>query len=485
MQRRGTTGLHAGNSTLHTSNILWFPFAIRTCPGLFLTQSEAEVLDQKENPPELDAATGLPTKAIFFDRLTQALTLAKRKQRSLAVMFISFDSLKLINDNLGQRFGDQLLKALSGRLASCLRVSDTVARPGSNEFMVLLPEIDTSASIIVVTDKIFRALSSSFALEQHEIFVNASIGISMFPDDGDNASSLLKNSYAAMQHAREEEKNTYRFYSQAINDAAFEKMLLENHLRLALQRGEFVLHYQPQIDLRTGQISGTEALVRWQRPDADLVYPAGFIRLMEENGLIVPLGEWVLRQACLQGRAWQNAGIRPIRMAVNLSARQFQQQNIVETVERALEESGLEPALLELELTESIFIRNIEPVIGTLRTLRSMGVHVSIDDFGTGYSSLSYLKYFPVNKLKIVEPFVSFVAINTPNDVVIANAIVAMAHSLNMKVIAEGVEHRDNLDFLRSIQCDELQGNVFCHPLPADELTALLREGKRLPPANN
>jgi EAL domain-containing protein (putative c-di-GMP-specific phosphodiesterase class I) len=260
-------------------------------------------------------------------------------------------------------------------------------------------------------------------------------------------------------------------------------MLLENNLRLALQRGEFVLHYQPQIDLRTGQISGTEALVRWQRPDAGLVYPAGFIRLMEDNGLIVPLGEWVLRQACLQGRAWQKAGIRPIRMAVNLSARQFQQQNIVEMVERALEESGLEPALLELELTESIFIRNIEPVIGTLRTLRSMGVHVSIDDFGTGYSSLSYLKYFPVNKLKIVEPFVSFVAINTPNDVVIANAIVAMAHSLNMKVIAEGVEHQDNLDFLRSIQCDELQGNVFCHPLPVDELTVLLREGKQLSPA--
>ncbi|HEX9114373.1 MAG TPA: diguanylate cyclase, partial [Nitrospirota bacterium] len=238
------------------------------------------MLDQKENPPELDAATGLPTKAIFFDRLTQALTLAKRKQRSLAVMFISFDSLKLINDNLGQRFGDQLLKTVSERLVSCLRVSDTVARPGSNEFMVLLPEIDTSNNVPIVVDKIFKALGSSFVLEQHEIFVNASIGISMFPDDGDNASSLLKNSYAAMQQAHEEGKNTYRFYSQAINDAAFEKMLLENNLRLALQRGEFVLHYQPQIDLRTGQISGTEALVRWQRPDAGLVYPEGFIRLM-------------------------------------------------------------------------------------------------------------------------------------------------------------------------------------------------------------
>jgi diguanylate cyclase (GGDEF)-like protein len=443
------------------------------------------VQDQKENHLDLDAATGLPTRAVFFGRLTQALTLAKRKQRSLAVMFISFDSLKLINDNLGQRFGDQLLKSVSERLVSCLRESDTVARPGSNEFMILLPEIETSANVSVVTDKIFRALSASFVLEQHEIFVNASIGVSMYPDDGDNASSLLKNSYAAMQNAREEGSNTYRFYSTAVNDAAFEKMLLENNLRLALKRGEFVLHYQPQIDLRTGLVTGTEALVRWQRPDAGLVYPANFIRLMEDNGLIVPLGEWVLRQACMQNKAWQDAGIKPIRMAVNLSARQFQQQNIVETVRRTLGETGLDPASLELELTESIFIRDIESVIETLRTMRDMGVQVSIDDFGTGYSSLSYLKYFPVNKLKIVEPFVSFVAINTPNDVVIANAIVAMAHSLNMKVIAEGVERRDNLEFLQSIKCDELQGNVFSHPLPAEEITALLLEGKCLYPVKD
>ena len=451
----------------------------------FFTQSEVYVQDQKENHLDLDAATGLPTKAVFFGRLTQALTLAKRKQRSLAVMFISFDSLKLINDNLGQRFGDQLLKSVSERLVSCLRESDTVARPGSSEFMILLPEIETSANVSVVTDKIFRALSASFFLEQHEIFVNASIGVSMYPDDGDNASSLLKNSYAAMQNAREEGNNTYRFYSTAVNDAAFEKMLLENNLRLALKRGEFVLHYQPQIDLRTGLVTGTEALVRWQRPDAGLVYPVNFIRLMEDNGLIVPLGEWVLRQACMQNKAWQDAGIRPIRMAVNLSARQFQQQNIIETVRRTLGETGLNPASLELELTESIFIQDIEPVIATLRTLRAMGVQVSIDDFGTGYSSLSYLKYFPVNKLKIVEPFVSFVAINTPNDVVIANAIVAMAHSLNMKVIAEGVEHRDNLEFLQSIKCDELQGNVFSHPLPADDITTLLLEGKCLFPEND
>jgi diguanylate cyclase (GGDEF)-like protein len=446
---------------------------------------EAEVQDQKEHSLEHDTATGLPSKAIFFDRLTQALPLAKRRQGSVAVMFISFDSLKLINDNLGHLFGDQLLKAVSERLASCLRKSDTVARPGSNEFMILIPEIARSEKISVVADKIFKALSSSFVLEKHEIFINASIGISMYPVDGDNASTLIKNSYTAMQNAREEGKNTYRFYSPAMNVAAFEKMLLENHLRLALQRGEFVIHYQPQIDLRTGLVTGTEALVRWQRPDVGLVYPVNFIPLLEDNGLIVPLGAWVLRQACMQNRAWQKAGIRPLRMAVNLSARQFHQQDIVETVSKTLAETGLDPALLELELTESIFIRDIEPVIKTLRTLRDMGVHVSIDDFGTGYSSLSYLKYFPVNKLKIVEPFVSFIAINTPNDVVIANAIIAMAHSLNMKVIAEGVEHRDNLEFLQSIKCDELQGNVFSLPLPSDEITTLLLDGKCLFPTND
>jgi diguanylate cyclase (GGDEF)-like protein len=439
---------------------------------------------RNDSPLDFDAATGLPSKAVFFDRLTQALTLAKRKRESLAVMFISFDNLKLINDNMGQRFGDELLKAVTGRLISSLRESDTVARPGSNEFMVLLPEVVLSDKLAVVAGKILAALGSSFMLDTHEIFINVCIGISMYPVDGENASDLIKNAYTAMQNAREEGKNKYRFYSPEINDAAYERMLLENELHLALQRGEFVLHYQPQIDLRTGLISGMEALVRWQRPAAGLVYPGNFIRLMEDNGLIVPLGEWVLRTACLQNKAWQDAGIRPLRMAVNLSARQFQ-QNIVETVSRTLGETGLEPAFLELEVTESIFIRDIEPVIETLRTLRDMGVHVSIDDFGTGYSSLSYLKYFPVNKLKMVEPFVSFVAIDTPNDVVIANAIIAMAHSLNMKVIAEGVERRDNLEFLQSIQCDELQGNVFSRPCPADEITALLRDGKCLYPTND
>jgi diguanylate cyclase (GGDEF)-like protein len=464
--------------TLKTCSLLSSEFALI----FFSPRLDTAVWKKKEKPLDHDAATGLPNKIIFFDRLTQALTLAQRKQVSLAVMFITVDSLKLINDNMGQHFGDQLLRAIAERLVSCLRHSDTVARPGSNEFMALLPEIVLGSNISIVADKIFKALSSSFVLEKHEIFINASIGISIYPADGDDASTLIKNSYTAMQHARAEGKNTCRFYSQAINDAAFEKMLLVNQLRLALQRKEFVLHYQPQIDLRTGRISGMEALVRWQKPDANLVYPGNFIRAMEDNGLIVPLGEWVLREACLQNKAWQNAGLTPLRMAVNLSAEQFHQNGIVKTVSKTLEETGLDPDLLELELTESIFIKDIEPVVKTLRMLRGMGVHISIDDFGTGYASFSYLKQFPVNKLKIVEPLVSFVAINTPSDVAIANAIIAMAHSLNIKVIAEGVEHRHNLEFLQSIQCDELQGYVFSRPLPADEITTMLLDGKCLFP---
>jgi EAL domain-containing protein (putative c-di-GMP-specific phosphodiesterase class I) len=299
----------------------------------------------------------------------------------------------------------------------------------------------------------------------------------VYPIDGADASTPIKNAYAAMQQARAEGTNTFRFYSQEINSEAFEKMLLVNPLHLALQRKEFLVHYQPQIDLHTGLVNGMEALVRWQRPGVSLVYPGKFIRLMEDNGLIVSLGEWVLREACLQNMAWQNAGLRPIRMAVNLSARQFHQDNIVETVSKTLEETGLDPSLLELELTESIFIKDIESVIATPHTLRSMRVHVSIDDFGTGYSSFSYLKHFPVSKLKIVEPFVSFVAITAPNDVVIANAIVAMAHSLNLKVIAEGVETQDNLEFLQSIKCDELQATCSAPPFPPIKLPSCFRMG--------
>jgi len=441
---------------------------------------ETNVRSRKKHPLDHSAENELPSKDIFYDRLTQALVLAKRNAQSLAVLFLSFDNLKLINDKMGQRIGDQLIKAVAHRIISALRKSDTAARPGSNEFMILLPQIPRGEYASIVVDKIFAALSSTIVLEEHEIFINASIGISICPNDGDDATTLIKNAYTAMQHAIARGHNTYTFYSAELNNQAFEMLLLENNLRLALKREEFVLHYQPQIDLHTGLISGFESLVRWRHPERGLVYPAAFIKFMEDTGLICQLGEWGLRQACMQNKRWQDAGMKPLRVAVNLSSKQIHQRNFVELVKAVLDETGLSAEFLELELTESIFMWNIEAVVETLRTLRNMGVHIAIDDFGTGYSSLSYLKLFPVNRLKMVEPFVSCVTIGKPNDVVIAKMIVGMAHSLNMKVIAEGVEDSENVEFLRSIQCDELQGNILSHPLPSEEVISLLQKNNKL-----
>ncbi|MEJ2684301.1 MAG: EAL domain-containing protein [Candidatus Sulfobium sp.] len=434
-------------------------------------------MEEKDNAV-YDAATGLPNRKIFRDRLKQALALARRRGNAVAVMFVSLDYLKLINDTLGEKFGDQLLCTMADRLRGCLRRSDTVARPGRDEFMILLPEVTDADDATHVADKIFTALNSTCFLGGHELFVNASIGISVYPDDGDEDISLIKNSYTAMQHAAEAGKNTYKFFSPAMNIKSFNRMVIDNSLRLALRREEFFLHYQPQIDLLTGRVSGLEALVRWDRPDFGVVYPNTFIPLLEESGLILPLGECVLHKACTQNKLWQEAGLTPVRVAVNISARQFQQGDIVSLVGRVLKETGLGSQFLELELTESIFMNNTEISVEALQALRRMGVHISIDDFGTGYSSLSYLKYFPINKLKMVEPFVSFVAID-PNDAVIARAIVAMAHSLNMKVIAEGVEREEHLEFLRSLECDELQGNIFSYPVPAEDAARFL-SGERM-----
>lgn len=430
------------------------------------------------NTAYYDALTGLPNRVLFYDRLTQAIALAKRNEHALSVMFVSVDNLKLINDTLGQDCGDRLLKVVAERLKSCLRKSDTVARPGRNEFMILLPEIAYAEDSAIVAKKIFTSIDVPFVHEKHELFMTFSIGVSVFPDDGNDATVLIKNSYTAMQRAKELGKNIYKFYSQDMNERAFKRMMMVNNLRLALRREEFLLHFQPQIDLNTGLICGMEALVRWQKRDYGVVYPGEFIHLMEEAGLINQLGEWVLKSACAQSQAWQKNGIRPVRMGVNLSAHQFHQKDLVKMISRVLEETGIDPKCLELELTEGIFIKNLESTVEALKALRDMGVHISIDDFGKGYSSLSYLKYFPINKLKIVEPFVSSVAID-PNDEVITRAIVKMAHGLNMKVIAEGVEKEDHLEFLRSLGCDELQGNIFSRPLPAEEVIKLLTEDKR------
>ena len=425
-----------------------------------------------------DPLTGLQNRDVFFDCLTRAIALAARNKKVLGILFICIDRLKLINDTLGENYGNKLLKTLADRFKACVRKSDIVARPGRDEFIILLPEIRYAEDAALIARKIFTSLESPFILKKHRLCVSINVGISVYPNDGDNAKALLNTSYTALQRARELEKNTYQFYSPALTERAFERMVMENDLQLAIKNKEFVLHYQPQIDLKSGMITGLEALVRWQKPRGDLVYPKSFIYLMEETGLIVPLGDWVLRTACAQNKAWQQAGLKPVRIAVNISSRQFHEKDITHIVSRVLEETGLEPQFLELELTESIFLKNLERTVRALKVLRKMGVNISIDDFGTGYSSLSYLKYFPISKLKIVEPFISSVSFS-PTDEVIARAIIALAHTLNMKVVAEGVEKKGQMQLIRSLNCDELQGNIFSIPLPPEEIVKLLTKEKK------
>ena len=426
----------------------------------------------------LDPVTGLHNKDVFFDCLTRAVALAARNKKTVGILFVCIDRLKLINDTLGEEYGNELLRTLAKRLKACVRKSDIVSRPGRDEFTILLPEIRYAEDAALIARKIFRSLEEPFKLSQRSMLVSVDVGISVYPNDGDNAKALLNTSYTAMLRAKEIGKNTYQFYSPDLTEKAFEKMVMENDLQLALKRGEFLLHYQPQIDLRTGTITGVEALVRWKTPKGELLYPRKFLYLMEETGSIVQLGEVVLFTACKQNKAWQEAGLRPIRVAVNISARHFHEKDITHVVSRVLEETGIEPRFLELELTESVFLKNLERTVKALTVLRGMGVNISIDDFGTGYSSLSYLKYFPINKLKIVEPFISSVSFN-PTDEVIARAVIALAHTLNMKVVAEGVEKNEQMQLIRSLNCDELQGNIFSLPLPPDEVGKLLKKEKR------
>ncbi len=426
-----------------------------------------------------DGLTDLPNRPLFMDRLNQALARVKWHQRLVAVLFLDLDHFKRINDSLGHDMGDLLLKAVAERLSSCVRAGDTVARIGGDEFTIVLADVAQAEDVPKVGQKIIDTISRPFSLMGQEFFITISMGISIFPNDGQDAQILVKNAYAAMYRAKEQGRNHYQYYSPAMNVRTLERLALESNLRHALARKELLLYYQPRVDLETGRITGVEALLRWQYPDLGLVSPSQFVPLAEETGLIIPIGEWVLRTACAQNKLWQSMGLSPVRVAVNLSARQFEQRNLVETIGRVIKETGLDPNYLELELTEGLIMKNPEITIATLRSLHEMGIQVSIDDFGTGYSSLSYLKRFPIHALKIDQSFVRDIIID-PDGTVIVTAIILLAHSLKLKVIAEGVETQDQLDFVRSLKCHEIQGYFFSKPLPSEEMTRLLTIGKHL-----
>ena len=421
-----------------------------------------------------DALTQLPNRLLLLDRLHQALARARWHQRLVAVLFIDMDRFKTINDTLGHESGDRLLQALAGRLSACIRERDTVARFGGDEFVILLDDVAAADDIAAVAQKVLDTLTEPFLLNDQTLYTTASIGVSLYPYDGQDSSSLLKNADIAMYRAKERGKNTYQFYSADMSARALERLTLESSLRRAIEREEFRLYYQPQIDTRSGAIVGVEALLRWQHPELGLMLPADFIPLLEETGLIVPVGEWVFRNACEQLQHWHRAGWPALRLAINLSPRQFLAPALGLSIERGLDSLGCAPEMLEFEITEGVLLAQTATTLGTLETLRELGVRLAIDDFGTGYSSLSYLKRYAIHTLKIDRSFVRDVPADG-DDNAITVAIIGMAQSLRLAVIAEGVENQAQRDFLSARGCPLMQGFWFSHPLPAEDMTSLLQ----------
>ncbi len=462
-----------GNRDLNDNQLL---SGIGVALGLSL-----ETLRQKETIRHLayhDGLTNLPNRMLFEDRLNVALAKVRRTKQTLAVMFLDMDRFKVVNDTVGHALGDRLLKDIAERLGGLVRDGDTVARMGGDEFTFVLAEGSGLVEAAQIAERVLDACRRPWLIDAHEFRVTASIGIAMYPTDAEEAESLIRNADAALYRAKQQGRDAYHFYTPAMNANIERRVVLENDLRRALEREEFVLHYQPQVNISTGRVIGMEALVRWQHPDRGLILPMDFIPVAEQTGLILPLGEWILRTACAQNKAWQEARLPPDRVAVNLSARQFQSRKLAETVANTLEETGLDPHRLQLEITEGAAMQDTEFTATILRDLREMGVQIAIDDFGTGHSSLNYLAHFPVDALKIDISFVR--DLNTDDRVTaITKAIIAIGHNLNLIVIAEGVETEEQLAFLKREKCDEFQGHLFSKAGPPETFEAIFMRGNR------
>jgi len=421
-----------------------------------------------------DALTKLPNRALLQDRLSKALAAARRRRNKVGLLFLDLDRFKIINDSLGHSVGDLLLQEVGERLKRLARDQDTVSRVGGDEFVHVLTSIEDITDAAVVAERIVGSIRDEFLIQGHVLSIGCSIGISIFPEHGTDAETLIKNADAAMYSAKDSGRGNFRFFTEDMNAQVVERLTVENNLRLALERQELFLEYQPQIDIHREQITGLEALIRWRHPKLGLIPPDKFIRVAENCGLILPMGEWVLKTACIQARKWQDEGLLAVPAAVNVSAVQFRQENFPDFIQNVLRETALDPQYLELELTESALLTNKDVTFSVLERLKGMGLKLAVDDFGIGYSSLSYLKTFPVSKLKIDRSFVNDIGVHA-DDEAIALAIISMAKSLNLKVVAEGVETERQMAFLRKHDCDQIQGYYFSKPISPDQLTAMVR----------
>lgn len=428
---------------------------------------------------QYDRLTGLPNGILFLDRLEHAISSALRHERMVGVLFIDIDHFKSVNDTFGRSVGDNLLVEAAQRLQTCLRDGDTVARLGSDEFVVLLDELEREDDIEPLAERIMVGTGKAFTIEGHEIFISTSVGASVFPRDGEDGQALIRNADVAMYRAKQYGRNIFQAFSEDMQSSITHRMTLDANLRRALERNELVLHYQPQLNLANGRVVGAEALIRWQHPELGMVSPAQFIPLAEESGLIVPIGEWVIDTACSQVKFWRGEGTMVPRVAVNISARQFRQKNLLSVIEQSLQRHGLDASVLEIELTESMVMHDPDRTIQILRDMREMGLHISLDDFGTGYSSLGYLRRFPIDVLKVDQSFVRDVTSN-PDDAAIAASIIALAHGLNLTTVAEGVETPGQMEYLMRHKCDVVQGYFFSKPLPAARFLMLLKSGQSL-----